>query len=139
MTKHEYFLLIFWCKNSKLLFKNQMQHFGFRLCDLNAEVFLQIFFYEEHHSGFQPFHQLTFYFVFLFCFVFCFLFFVSLIYKKYITISPRYEISRGIEKIASGNDVEFPEVIKKKSCGYFGRLLLGLKISKLCNTILWSF
>ena len=36
-------------------------------------------------------------------------------------------------------NVEFPEVIEKKSCGISGLMLLGLKISEGCNTILWSF
>ena len=39
------------------------------------------------------------------------------------------------------NNMEFPGVIKKKSCGISPEVLmvLGLKISEGCNTILWSF
>ena len=37
------------------------------------------------------------------------------------------------------NNVEFPEVIKKKVVEFLGVLVLGLKISELYNTILWSF
>ena len=39
------------------------------------------------------------------------------------------------------NNVEFPRVIKKKSCGISPGVLAvsDLKISEGCNTILWSF
>ena len=36
-------------------------------------------------------------------------------------------------------NVEFPALIKKKSCGIPGLLVLGVKISEGRNTILWSF
>ena len=34
---------------------------------------------------------------------------------------------------------EFPAVIKKNHVKFLGILVLGLKISEGCNTILWSF
>ena len=37
------------------------------------------------------------------------------------------------------SNMEFPAVIKKNHVKFLGILVLGLKISEGCNTILWSF
>ena len=57
-----------------------------------------------------------------------------------------YEISRGIEEIASEiprglieNNVEFPGWSRNNHVEFPGILVLGLKISEGYNTILWRF
>ena len=46
-----------------------------------------------------------------------------------------YEISSGIEETASG----FSEDKLKNNLEFLVVLVLGLKISESCNTVLWSF